>query len=482
MKSSLSRKEQAAVERLERTHRNEDVHTRHVAALALDLFDAVRETFAFTGPERRLLELAARLHDVGYAGAPLDHVRAGAARVLCDRVLRRPLPERRQLAALILLHSRRDYRAQLAHPVFLHLRDPARVQRLAALLRVADGLDNGHVQDAEIARVRVGKKKVTVWVRTPAWPHNRIIAQRKADLWDAALPLPLRIKAVAAPRKWKLVRRRLPAAEAARRLLSLEYRSAMAVVEEAEAGDAEALHRLRVALRRCRFLLRAFAPALFASPESNEGGPDLRARTARRELVRITTTLGPARDLDVWSGLLPKAAPARGLLARRRAAEQAKVRAAISGPALNALRRAMGLLLRVDLARAQPAPSDRKAGARADQAVRKAGRRAEQLLRQPADSMAARHRLRAVLRRVILMTRVLAPLLPASVRHRARILRKVEQALGRLHDLESLCANLRSTTRNAVLEAESEKRRREIRDQLRRPAFRRALRALRALR
>jgi CHAD domain-containing protein len=59
-------------------------------------------------------------------------------------------------------------------------------------------------------------------------------------------------------------------------------------------GDAEELHKLRVAVRRLRALLRAAAPLI----------DDERSETLRVELKTLGGALGPARDADVFAGYL----------------------------------------------------------------------------------------------------------------------------------------------------------------------------------
>jgi CHAD domain-containing protein len=56
-------------------------------------------------------------------------------------------------------------------------------------------------------------------------------------------------------------------------------------------GDAEELHKLRVAIRRLRALLRAARPSI----------QDDRLEPLRERLAELGRALGPARDLDVFS-------------------------------------------------------------------------------------------------------------------------------------------------------------------------------------
>src|SRR5580700_8007475 len=57
-------------------YHNEDVHTEHVTALALRLFDRTRAWLDLPMSGRQLLDAAARLHDVGYSIDPVHHMHA----------------------------------------------------------------------------------------------------------------------------------------------------------------------------------------------------------------------------------------------------------------------------------------------------------------------------------------------------------------------------------------------------------------------
>ena len=57
---------------------NEDVHTEHVTGLALQLFDHTHAALGLPASGRRVLEAAARLHDVGYSLDPMHHMQASA--------------------------------------------------------------------------------------------------------------------------------------------------------------------------------------------------------------------------------------------------------------------------------------------------------------------------------------------------------------------------------------------------------------------
>ena len=99
-----------------------------------------------------------------------------------------------------------------------------------------------------------------------------------------------------------------------RTALQRQFRLILSVEKTTAAGKVEALHDLRVALRRLRVLLRALAEPLAPT----------RAAALERRWQQFADELSPLRDADVWRGLLrelPCASPAfrRRVHARLRA-------------------------------------------------------------------------------------------------------------------------------------------------------------------
>ena len=202
----------------------------------------------------------------------------------------------------------------------------------------------------------------------------------------------------------------------------------MAEVDGAVGGRPAAVHDARVALRRCAILLRALDPIRPGAP----------ARAVRTELRRLAAALAPVRDLDVALALLPPRSPAARALTRQRAAAQRLLVQTLAGPPLDALRAAMGRLLRIELTRIRPNRPAPPAGELADGAIAAAGHKARRRLHRPARTPAERHRLRIALRRLALTFEGLAPLRKPKHRRVPRALRKAVRALGRLHDVELL--------------------------------------------
>jgi exopolyphosphatase/guanosine-5'-triphosphate,3'-diphosphate pyrophosphatase len=130
-----------SVEALAARFAGENAHGRHVARLALQLFDATRGPLGLPAGARELLEYAALLHDTGHA---IDHERHH--RHSCYLIRNAELLGFDRLEIEIIAQVARGHRKQVpktGEPELqaLPARSRALVRALAALLRVADGLD-----------------------------------------------------------------------------------------------------------------------------------------------------------------------------------------------------------------------------------------------------------------------------------------------------------------------------------------------------
>jgi exopolyphosphatase/guanosine-5'-triphosphate,3'-diphosphate pyrophosphatase len=115
-----------------------------VARLSAQLFDAAQELHGLGPAERDLLICAALLHDIGFAVAERGHHKYSM-----HVILKADIPALTRDERLIVANVARYHRKalpKLDHPRFAELRPAGRkiVRALAALLRVADGLDRVH--------------------------------------------------------------------------------------------------------------------------------------------------------------------------------------------------------------------------------------------------------------------------------------------------------------------------------------------------
>ncbi len=198
----------------------------------------------------------------------------------------------------------------------------------------------------------------------------------------------------------------------------------------------EALHEVRIALRRLRTVLRAFRKRL--EPTS--------ARKLSRHLRQLNRDLGPARDLDVWGEFLRESGVLKrqfgrypAVLHRRQQTLRRVVRRLLGLGAFRTLQALFDLLLRVELPQLRDNTAFVPLVQAASHVLARQWRRTRKLGRH-RDSNDDRklHRLRIVLRRLRYLAEAFAPILGET----AERLRK------RAHAVERLIAQMRDTSRD----------------------------------
>jgi exopolyphosphatase/guanosine-5'-triphosphate,3'-diphosphate pyrophosphatase len=160
-------------------------HGRHVAALALSLFDQLRELHGLGSADRRLLMAAALLHDIGMFIGHRRHHRHSLYIILHSE-LPGLTPTEIQVVGNTARYHRKGHPAP-HHEEYMELRESERqrVTRLAALLRIADGLDREHLQMVHDVRARIGGNEVTLELEGSGdLLLERWAVQRKAGLFE----------------------------------------------------------------------------------------------------------------------------------------------------------------------------------------------------------------------------------------------------------------------------------------------------------
>ena len=162
-------------------------HSRQVRDLALQLFDQLNGLHHLGSNERDLLEAAALLHDIGWTVSHDKHHKH-AYRLIQEsqRSLADFTATEIELIANIARYHRKALPA-LKHEPFAALAETDReiVRKLAALLRVADGLDRPHRQEVRqlTCEVTAGVIKLRLQVRYDPEAH-RAGGERKRDLFE----------------------------------------------------------------------------------------------------------------------------------------------------------------------------------------------------------------------------------------------------------------------------------------------------------
>lgn len=171
-------------------------HGRHVARLALQLFDGTRKAHGLTAVDRELLEYAALLHDIGLAISHSKHHRHSHY-LITHGELRGFTPEEVQvMAAVARFHKGAPPKP--SHEDLAELSPDARrlVTQLTAILRVADGLDRSH--HGIVRNVRILRRGGLTTLRLDTGRRDAALelwgAERKADLFERRFGCELRFE------------------------------------------------------------------------------------------------------------------------------------------------------------------------------------------------------------------------------------------------------------------------------------------------
>lgn len=167
-----SRKWQSAIVRWARSHLGGLRHEKRVLAIARSLFGLTVPLHGLGRRERRLLCVAALLHDVGRCQGPRRHHVRGARLILGDERLPLEDAERRAVAYLTRYHRGRAS-AERENDI-LRPGDGRRTLRvLLALLRTADALDNRRCP-ARSLTVRRQDDRLVICCRVRPDHHTRM--------------------------------------------------------------------------------------------------------------------------------------------------------------------------------------------------------------------------------------------------------------------------------------------------------------------
>jgi CHAD domain-containing protein len=282
------------------------------------------------------LETAALVHNVGLETDPDRHHTAGRDILLSNPLAELDDQERLIVALTTYLHRKRMTPKKLdkkaSKPPFAGLPESARTEALAlaALVRLADGLDYtqtggsqlGRVLSSSKGRVQQGEgdvstsRRIEFEVTGPYATIDAARAQKKSDLWHLLFETGLRFKA----KRAAIHPRRIPEAEeqpielmasptqeelpeqpglladdtmveAARKTFAFHFQRMLYHEPGTRLGeDIEELHDMRVATRRMRAAFRVFGDHLDMK----------RWKPVLKGLRRTGRALGAVRDLDVF--------------------------------------------------------------------------------------------------------------------------------------------------------------------------------------
>ena len=158
-------------------------HPKHVAQLSLALFDGLANVHELGAAERELLHFAALLHDIGSVIGYDGHAEHSYYIIMNASLRGLPADDLRVIANVARYHGKG--RPRKRDQDFNDLPKPTRrtVRWLAALLRIAEGLDRSHYQLVKSVRVRRSSGRISILVHARREAQLEIwAARRRVDL------------------------------------------------------------------------------------------------------------------------------------------------------------------------------------------------------------------------------------------------------------------------------------------------------------
>ncbi|MBC8102465.1 MAG: Ppx/GppA family phosphatase [Cytophagales bacterium] len=194
-----------SIETLMRVLPGEEAHARQVTRLTLRLFDQAKEAGLHPyGPaERELLEYAALVHDIGVFVSHTGHHRHSYYLIRHSELAGFTDEEIEIIANLAYFHRKSPPKKRHAHYQALARDDQQMVRPLAALLRLAEGLDRSHLGLVRDVSLKVVEQGTHRWLRlslqSDSDPQLELwyVGSEKAAV-EEAFGLPLEIIAAAA--------------------------------------------------------------------------------------------------------------------------------------------------------------------------------------------------------------------------------------------------------------------------------------------
>ena len=277
----------------------------HRRDLALQIFDNTQSIHQLPNEQRRLLEVAALLQYLTENQDDPNSTKSGYLFILSHPLADLNEAENKIVESILgFLPGKTAVPSPLAEPDQFSGPSDHEAQILAAMLRIAHGLDASQTQETMIDSIEVDSRELTIMVHGPQAKLDARKAKKAAKLWSRLFEQKVRFRVIyrlgedSDERLDKLLARNKPGvkpedslSEAGRKVMGFHF--AQMVLHEAGTRlgeDIEELHDMRVATRRMRAAFEVFQDAF--DPKA-----------VKRHLKGLRGTgraLGRVRDLDVF--------------------------------------------------------------------------------------------------------------------------------------------------------------------------------------
>lgn len=163
----------------------EPEHSKHVTGLALKVFDQLKDLHQAGEKERLWLQSAALLHDIGWQFGRQAHHKVARDIILNAADFPFPKPEKILIALIARYHRQSCPQDNHKYYSDLDSQQKLMVRRLAALLRIADGLDRSQQGLVKDVRCQLSPQDCRIRLTAQVDITSEIsAAQAKADLFE----------------------------------------------------------------------------------------------------------------------------------------------------------------------------------------------------------------------------------------------------------------------------------------------------------
>lgn len=145
-------------------YRTDKGHSNHIRRLTMALFDRLQELHALTRHDRLVLKVAAILHEIGTFISPKNHHRHGQYIILNSEIFGLSRLDVEVVGLLARYHRHGAPTMSDTSYTELDLATRLRVQKLAALLRVAEAMETAHSRRISEFSVRFNNRRIELLV------------------------------------------------------------------------------------------------------------------------------------------------------------------------------------------------------------------------------------------------------------------------------------------------------------------------------
>jgi exopolyphosphatase/guanosine-5'-triphosphate,3'-diphosphate pyrophosphatase len=194
-----------SIDRLLRRGNAEVLHAAHVARLALEIFDHAHPLHQLSGTEREWLQYGALLHDIGCHIGYAKHQRHSYYLITHGDLTGFSSDEVEVLASIARYHKGGGPKER--HENWRRLDPYLRpvVEKLAAIVRIADGLDRSHRQLVTAVEIDIRSRRVELTASARGDCEAELSAARdKADLFERVFDRKISFRAIPAEREEKV--------------------------------------------------------------------------------------------------------------------------------------------------------------------------------------------------------------------------------------------------------------------------------------